>query len=79
KLMKMARKSVHEITSETLVVAAKNDNTVPLSAAEFIYNNIKSEKRKLLVFERSGHVLSNDVEKEAVTEAVKKWLLNEEL
>ncbi|MFN3691432.1 MAG: alpha/beta hydrolase [Fervidobacterium sp.] len=79
KLMKLARKSIPEITSETLVVAARNDNTVPLSAAEFIYNNIKSEKRKLLVFERSGHVLSNDIEKEAVAEAVKKWLLGEEI
>ncbi|WP_448374685.1 alpha/beta hydrolase [Fervidobacterium sp.] len=74
KLMKMARKSVPEIVSETLVVAARNDNTVPLSAAEFIYKNIKSEKRKMLIFEKSGHVLSNDVEKEEVTKAVINWL-----
>ncbi|WP_448376646.1 alpha/beta hydrolase [Fervidobacterium sp.] len=74
KLMKMARKSVPEIVSETLVVAARNDNTVPLSAAEFIYKNIKSEKRKMLIFEKSGHVLSNDVEKEEVTKAVIDWL-----
>ncbi len=75
KLMKISRKSVTQIISDTLVVAARNDNTVPLSAAEFIYNNIRSERRKLLVFERSGHVLSNDIEKEAVTEAVKNWFL----
>ncbi len=74
KLMKMARKSVHGIVSDTLVVAANNDNTVPLSAAEFIYKNISSEKRKLLVFEKSRHVLSNDVEKEEVTKAVIEWL-----
>jgi len=74
KLMKLARKSVPEIVSETLVVAARNDNTVPLSAAEFIYKNIKSEKRKMLIFEKSGHVLSNDVEKEEVTKAVIDWL-----
>ncbi len=74
KLMKLSRKTVKEITSDTLVVAARNDNTVPLSAAEFIYNNIRSERRKLLIFEKSGHVLSNDVEKEDVTRAVIEWL-----
>jgi carboxylesterase len=77
KLMKLARKSVSKITSDTLVVAAKNDNMVPMKAAEFIYNNIRSEKRKLLVFEKSGHVLSNDVEKEDVTRAVIEWLKGE--
>jgi len=77
KLMKLARKSVSKITSDTLVVAARNDNMVPMKAAEFIYNNIRSEKRKLLVFEKSGHVLSNDVEKEDVTRAVIEWLKGE--
>ncbi|WP_448379133.1 alpha/beta hydrolase [Fervidobacterium sp.] len=76
KLMKEARKKVPTITSDTLVVAARNDNTVPLSAAEFIYKNISSEKRKMLVFEKSGHVLSNDVEKEDVTKAVIEWFLD---
>lgn len=74
KLMKDARRKVREITSDILVVAARNDNTVPLSAAQFIYDNVKSERRKLLIFERSGHVLSNDIEKEAVTKAVIEWL-----
>uniref|UniRef100_A0A7C5U214 Abhydrolase domain-containing 18 n=1 Tax=Fervidobacterium nodosum TaxID=2424 RepID=A0A7C5U214_9BACT len=79
KLMKLARKSVPQITSDILVIAARNDNTVPLKAAEFIYNNVASEKRKMKIFERSGHVLSNDIEKEAVTETVKKWFLGEEI
>ncbi|MCX7653063.1 MAG: alpha/beta fold hydrolase [Fervidobacterium sp.] len=79
KLMKLARKTVSQITSDTLIIAARNDNTVPLKAAEFIYHNIASEKRKMLIFERSGHVLSNDIEKEAVTEAVKKWFLGQEI
>ncbi|PLV59772.1 carboxylesterase [Thermotoga sp. KOL6] len=77
KLMKLSRKVVKEVTSEILVVAAKNDNVVPMRAAEFIYNSVRSEKRKLLVFEKSGHVLSNDVEKEDVTKAVIDWLKGE--
>jgi carboxylesterase len=76
KLMKQARKKVSLITSDTLVVAARNDNTVPLSAAEFIYKNIISEKRKMLVFKKSGHVLSNDIEKEDVAKAVIDWFLD---
>lgn len=74
KLMKEARKRIREVTSDILVIAARNDNTVPLGAAQFIYDNVRSERRKLLIFERSGHVLSNDVEKEAVTMAVVDWL-----
>jgi len=30
----------------------------------------------MLVFEKSGHVLSNDVEKEEVTKAVIEWFLD---
>jgi carboxylesterase len=74
KLIKLSRKAVRQIVSETLVVAARNDELVPLKAAQFIYDNVRSEKRKLLIFEKSGHVLSNDVEKEAVTDAVLDWL-----
>ncbi|HBT39376.1 MAG: Carboxylesterase [Thermotoga sp. 50_1627] len=74
RLIKMSRKAVKQIVSETLVVAARNDELVPLKAAQFIYDNVRSEKRKLLIFEKSGHVLSNDVEKEAVTDAVLAWL-----
>lgn len=74
RLVKMARKNITQIVSDTLVVAARNDNLVPLEAAQFIYSNVSSKKRKLLIFEQSGHVLSNDVEKEAVTEAVINWL-----
>ncbi|MGB4263405.1 MAG: alpha/beta fold hydrolase [Fervidobacterium sp.] len=75
KLMKLSRKSVPLIASDTLVVAARNDNAVPMEAAEFIYKNIRSEKRKLLIFERSSHVLSNDIEKEEVTKSVIEWLI----
>lgn len=74
KLIKMSRKAVEQIVSDTLVIAARNDELVPLEAAQFIYNNVRSERRKLLIFEKSGHVLTNDVEKEAVTEAVVNWL-----
>lgn len=77
KLIKTARKSVTQIVSDTLVIAARNDNLVPLEATQFIYNNVRSEKKKLLIFEQSGHVLSNDVEKETVTEAVINWLKNQ--
>lgn len=73
KLMKISRKCVKEITSDILVMAARNDNTVPLKAAHFIYDNVKSERRKLIVFEKSGHVLSNDIEKEAVAKALIEW------
>lgn len=74
KLMRKSRKAVRNIDSETLVVAARNDEVVPLKAAQFIYENVRSQKKKLLIFEKSGHVLTNDVEKEAVTDAVLEWL-----
>ena len=75
KIMRMARKCVKQVTSDTLVIAARRDDVVPLEAAEFIYENVKTENKKLLVFEESGHVLTNDVEREAVTNAVINWLL----
>ncbi len=75
KLMKLSRKVTPKITSDTLVMVSKNDQTVPVSAGEFIYKTIASQNRKLVVLEKSGHVLSNDCEKERVTQEVIEWLL----
>ncbi|ABR30730.1 esterase [Thermosipho melanesiensis] len=73
KLMKIARKRIRLIRSDILILASEKDETVPLKAAHYIYNNVSSEKRKLEVFKESGHVMTNDVEKEKVADKIIEW------
>ncbi|ONN27162.1 esterase [Thermosipho affectus] len=74
KLMKIARKRLKFIKSDILILASEKDKVVPLKAAHYIYKNVSSERRKLEVFKESGHVMTNDIEKEKVAETIINWL-----
>ncbi|QTA38320.1 alpha/beta fold hydrolase [Thermosipho ferrireducens] len=76
KLMKIARKNLKKVSSDILILASENDKTVPLKAAHYIYHNVSSEKRKIIVFKKSGHVMTNDIEKEKVALELIKWFKN---
>ena len=45
---------------------SKIEHTVRWQSAQFIYDNIASEKKKLIWFEHCGHILTLDKEREAV-------------
>jgi len=73
KLMKIARKRLKLINSDILILASEKDQTVPIKAAKFIYHNVSSQKRELKIFKESGHVMTNDIEKEKVADKIIKW------
>jgi len=76
KLQRLAVKKLPRINSKTYVVLSKKDDAVPLSVKELIEENIKSQK-KFMILEESGHVVVNDSEKEKVAQQVIKWLKEE--
>lgn len=74
KLMKIARKRLKYIKSDILILASEKDETVPLKAAHYIYDNVSSSRRELKIFKKSGHVMTNDIEKEEVANVIIEWL-----
>ena len=73
KLMKIARKRLKYVKSDILILASEKDETVPIKAAKYIYNNVASQKRELKIFKKSGHVMTDDIEKEKVAEKIINW------
>jgi carboxylesterase len=51
-----------------LLQQSKNDKTSNIKSSEYIYENIKSPNKKLIVFEKSNHVILEDYDK---NEAIK--------
>lgn len=63
-----------KITVQCLVMQSKIEHTVRWQSAQFIYDNIASEKKKLIWFEHCGHILTLDKEREAVFNEVLAFL-----
>ncbi|MFW5981332.1 MAG: alpha/beta hydrolase [bacterium] len=75
KLMKLTRKRLTSITSDTLIICSPIDEQVPMKAAYKIEKEISSKNKKLVILENSPHVINNGPEKEECAEHVLKFLL----
>ncbi|MFW6381850.1 MAG: alpha/beta hydrolase, partial [Bacillota bacterium] len=64
KLMRLTRSRLTRVTSPTLILASKEDDTVPLKAAYRIKSKISADQIQLHIFEESPHVINNGPEKE---------------
>jgi len=65
-LQGLVKESLGRITVPVLLIHGARDQTIPLGNADYIYEHLGSEDKRLLWFENSGHGLVVDSEKEAV-------------
>jgi carboxylesterase len=57
-----------EITTPILVAHSKNDHTIPPQNAEVILRRVRSQEKAKLVFEKSYHLLTLDLDKKTLFE-----------
>ena len=62
-----------KITVPCIVLQSKIEHTVNPESAQYIYDNISSEEKKLVWYKNSGHILTLDVEREAVFKEISKF------
>ncbi|MFN8500258.1 MAG: alpha/beta fold hydrolase, partial [Anaerolineae bacterium] len=74
RLLKRARDHAPYLTVPALVMQGQQDRVVPPRDAAVLYGLLGSADKRLLTFERSGHMLVSDVEREAVWDAVAAFL-----
>lgn len=74
KLMLLARKKLPFVTAETLILASRADDTVPLKAARTIEEKIGSHRKQTIIFEDSPHVINDGPEREECAEQIIKFL-----
>lgn len=69
------RRNLARITAPALVLQGQRDTVVLPLSAERILNGLGSSDRQLAWFERSGHQLASDVEREQVFQTMSTWLV----
>lgn len=62
------------VTCKTLIIQGKNDNLVPESSSEYVYHNIKSRAKKLILLEGVTHDIFRHNKKEEIFKLVEKFL-----
>lgn len=70
KLAGRAMKLLPLIKSQALIIQSTGDKVIPPDSADYIYTHIGSEIKKKILFERSGHVITVDYDRDSVAEAV---------
>lgn len=73
-LMAEMRAALPLITAPTLLINSQNDATVPPDHMDQIYNHLGSQDKTRLMVENSGHVITRDLEKERVQEAIHQFI-----
>lgn len=68
--LKLAKKTIKPV----LLVAAKIDEDVPLKKSLSLYKNIKSEKRELVILEKSGHNPFSGPDKDLLLNNIDKFI-----
>ncbi len=58
-----------------LVLAAVHDRTIDPGAALFLYNNLGSQDKRIIWFDRSGHEMLRDAQRGEVLEAIEEFLV----
>lgn len=73
-LIKQAKEELPRIDCPALIIQSKNDNTVRYSSANFIFEKLGSDEKKLIFLEKSGHIITLGQERKQVFQAVEDFL-----
>lgn len=74
RLGQRVRRDLPRVRQPLLIVQGRRDTTVVPRSAEQLYARAGSADKQLAWFERSGHLLPNDVERAAVWQTVGGWI-----
>ena len=73
-LIKEVKNDLAKISVPLLIIQAKNEHTVRPESARYIYGHVGSEDKEIVWLERSGHMVTLDIEKEFVFDTVANFL-----
>lgn len=63
-----------ELTCSLLILHGKNDNLVPVSSSEYVYESAKSKEKKLILLEDVTHDIFRSKNKEEIFKIVEEFL-----
>lgn len=69
-LMKQTRENLHEVTAPLLVMHSRNDHVAHPSGAQLVHDQVSSDDKELIWYDRSFHVLSLDYDRHDVARRI---------
>jgi carboxylesterase len=63
------------ITAPLLIIQARSEHTVQPRSASYIYDRVGSKEKKLTWLEKSGHIVTLDVDREQVFREITEWIM----
>lgn len=73
-LIEEIKKILPNIQEELLIIQGRRDHTVQPRSAEYIYEHVASLQKKLVWLEKSGHIVTLDIEREEVFKQIATFL-----
>lgn len=74
RFIKEVNEIVDMIYAPTFVVQARKDQIINPNSANFIYENVETNHKEIKWYEKSGHVITTDVERDALQEDILRFL-----
>jgi len=73
-LIEQVQKLLPNIKDKLLIIQGRNDHTVQPRSAEYIYDHVGSLEKQLIWLDKSGHVITLDIEREEVFKQIVAFL-----
>jgi len=74
RFLRLLERELPEIRVPLLILHGRRDRTVPVANAPFILQTVRSPDKQLRWFERSGHAITVDLERQDVYAVTRQWL-----
>ncbi|MEO8910543.1 MAG: alpha/beta fold hydrolase [Gemmatimonadaceae bacterium] len=75
KVVRLARKSLGDVTAPTLIIQSREDPRCPPDVAEFVLKALGARDKKLVWTEGAGHIITVDYGRERVFSEIEQWLM----
>ncbi len=73
-LIKVVDKQLPDFRKPVLIMQSRREHTVQPRSAKYIYDRIASKDKKLVWLEKSGHIITLDIERELVFKHISQFL-----
>lgn len=73
-LIEQVKQLLPTITDKLLIIQGRRDHTVQPQSAQYIYDHVASLEKKIVWLEKSGHVVTLDVDREEVCKQIAEFL-----
>lgn len=73
-LLKKARNALSQIAAPTLLIQSENDNRIAAEVSRRMFDDLRMDRKKLVMTREGGHIITVDYGRERVFEEVRAWL-----